>query len=163
MATIAFPLLRDKLIGTSDVYCDNGVVGVQYEDSTCCEAQCTACGGADCYKHPGGEVLKSILSDISLYPYTVLPAPASLVHNRQFLTKKLLVCQGAQPGSNTLMRITKPLLIVRTRPDELNPPSLPFSQDACCVGIITGSGVTCSTTKKAPCIIDGRLCRPYVD
>lgn len=38
------------------------------------------------------------------------------------------------------------------------PQSIPCSQEACCHNIIIDSGVMCSTTSAAPCIIDRELC-----
>ena len=46
-------------------------------------------------------------------------------------------------------------------PDENIPPLLPGPQSACCMSAITDSGVMCSNTTAAPCIIDdaGASCK----
>ncbi|CAN0427966.1 unnamed protein product, partial [Scytosiphon promiscuus] len=34
--------------------CSNGLPGLQFEDSVCCELQCGTCGGVGCDDRPGG-------------------------------------------------------------------------------------------------------------
>ena len=48
-------VLIASLDNSTDVFCSNGVVGIQ-EDDICCAAECGRCGGSRCGQLPGGPV-----------------------------------------------------------------------------------------------------------